>query len=60
MTYIPNAIATIADGSISSAKLGVDITALAKDLIVQATPDDAKTTLEVTEGSGSAIVPFTF
>lgn len=50
---------TIADGSITSAKLGGDITTLAKDLLVQATPEDAKTTLEVTDGGGASVPAFT-
>ena len=60
MTYIPNPTVTIADGTITSAKLGGDITALAKDLLVQPTPEDAKTTLEVTDGGDPIVVPFTF
>lgn len=52
MSYDPSPVATIADGSITSAKLGGDITTLAKDVLVQATPDDAKAVLEVTSGGG--------
>lgn len=61
VTYIPNPVP--ADGTITVDKLGGDITDLAKELLIQETPDDAKTTLEVTEGgggTGGAIVPFTF
>ena len=63
VTYIPNPTTTVGDGTITIAKLGGDITDLAKELLIQETPDDAKTTLEVTEGgggTGGAIVPFTF
>jgi len=49
MSYDPSASSEVADGSITTAKLGGDITALAKDLLTQATTDDAKTTLDVTD-----------
>lgn len=58
MSYNPSAPAP-GPGSIDSSMLGGDITALAKDLLVQATTDDAKTTLDVTDATG-VVVPFTF
>jgi hypothetical protein len=33
MTYIPNPQATVADGSITTAKLGGDVTEVAKELL---------------------------
>lgn len=58
MSYDPPG-GSIADGSVTSAKLGGDITALAKTLLQQSTTDDAKTTLAVTDGSGSGVPAFT-
>lgn len=45
MAYIQRPVP--ADGSVTTAKLGGDVTELAKDLLKQETTTDAKTTLAV-------------
>jgi len=52
VTYVPNASKLLPDGSVTTAKLGGDVTTLAKDLLTQATTTDAKNTLAVTDGGG--------
>lgn len=60
MSYKANA-GTPAPGSVGLAQLGPDITDLAKTLLAQETPEEAKTTLEVTEGGGgSTVAPYTY
>lgn len=57
MTYVPNAAKLLPDGSVTTAKLGGDVSDLAKDLLTQETPTDAKATLEVSPSAGNASVP---
>jgi hypothetical protein len=47
------------DGTITTAKLGGDVTTLAKDLLTQATTTDAKNTLAVTDGGGGGVPAIT-
>lgn len=58
MTYRPVATA-VATGVITTDQLGGDVTTLAKTLLTQATPTDAKTTLEVSAGGAGVVPPIT-
>lgn len=52
MSYDPQ---PVKDGAVTTAKLGGDITALAKDLLQQETTTDAKDTLDVVAGAGGGM-----
>lgn len=58
ISYDPPGTTTPADGTVTTAKLGGDVTDLAKDLLKQETTTNAQTTLDV--APAGTVVPFTF